>query len=155
MKDDAKVAGLITEIALLVFRANGSLVAWGDGFTKKWGLTSARWQMLGAISMAGGKATAPQAAAIMGVSRQAAQKQLNLLLDAGLVGQSANPANRRSPFYSMSAKGGSLYREIVQEWEALAGDLASGLNSRDMVAARKILEQLTARIVRQDGKRDR
>jgi hypothetical protein len=54
---------------------NGQLLAAGDRLVEDLNLTSARWQMLGAIALADSPHTAPQLAARMGVSRQGAQKQ--------------------------------------------------------------------------------
>ena len=90
-------AAAITRLTLMVFRLNGVLLHWGDKLVEPLGLTSARWQMLGAIVLAGTPLTAPQVGAAMGVTRQGAQKQLNLLLEQGLVEARPNAAHRRSP----------------------------------------------------------
>ena len=42
----------LTTVALSVFRLNGLLIEWGNTFAGPHGLTSARWQVLGAISLA-------------------------------------------------------------------------------------------------------
>jgi len=41
-------ADKLTTIALSVFRLNGQLIEWGNRFSQPHGLTSARWQVLGA-----------------------------------------------------------------------------------------------------------
>ena len=69
--------------------------AWGDAFVGPFGLTSARWQMLGALAFSEVPLTAPQIADRMGVTRQGAQKQLNLLREAHLVQTLPNPGHRR------------------------------------------------------------
>ena len=90
-------AKLLTEIVLLVFRVNGRLLSSGDRLVRELGLTSARWQMLGAVALSDRPGTAPQLAARMGMTRQAAQKQLDLLIDDGLVAAEPNPGHARSP----------------------------------------------------------
>ncbi len=80
-----EISRLISETVVALFQTNGKMLEWGDAFTAPFGLTSARWQILGAIAWAGQKQTAPQIAEQMGVSRQGAQKQLNLLTDDGLI----------------------------------------------------------------------
>jgi DNA-binding MarR family transcriptional regulator len=102
-------AQLLTEIVLLVFRVNGQLLAAGDRLVDGLGLTSARWQMLGAVALSDAPRTAPQLAARMGMTRQAAQKQLDLLLDHGLVAAEGNPGHARSPLYVLTKKGTSVY----------------------------------------------
>lgn len=94
-----------TDLTLLVFRLNGVLLHWGDALVEPLGLTSARWQMLGAISLAGKPLSAPQVGQAMGVTRQGAQKQLNLLLDLALVEACPNPAHQRSVLYELTARG--------------------------------------------------
>src|SRR5205814_345438 len=49
---DARAGGLVTELILEVFRLNGRLLAAGDRLVADLGLTSARWQVLGAIALA-------------------------------------------------------------------------------------------------------
>ena len=73
----------VTELTLAVFRLNGVLLHWGDKLVAPLGLTSARWQMLGAIALADTPPTAPQVGGVMGITRQGAQKQLNLLTEEG------------------------------------------------------------------------
>ena len=82
---------ILTDLVLAVFRLNGAMINWGDDFSASAGLSSARWQMLGAIALAERPLSAPQIAERMGVTRQGAQKQLNLLAEAGLIELIANP----------------------------------------------------------------
>src|SRR5262245_4782769 len=87
---------VLTDLILLIFRVNGQLLTAGDRLVEHLHLTSARWQMLGAIALSASPCTAPQVAAAMGVTRQGAQKQLNLLLKGGLVTAEPNPGHARS-----------------------------------------------------------
>lgn len=45
-------ADKLTTITLSVFRLNGQFVEWGNHFSQPHGLTTARWQVLGAIALA-------------------------------------------------------------------------------------------------------
>src|SRR5262249_24457009 len=99
----------LTDVILLVFRVNGQLLEAGDRLVEHLQLTSAWWQMLGAVARSPSPRTAPLLAAAMGVTRQGAQKQLNLLLDGGLVTAEPNPGHARSPRYVLTRKGASLY----------------------------------------------
>src|SRR4051812_41346084 len=84
-------ADQLTELVLTVFRVNGVLANWGDEFASVDGLSTARWQMLGAVAMSNELLTAPQIGYRMGVSRQGAQKQLNVLVQDGLMETRSNP----------------------------------------------------------------
>ena len=45
----ASATDTLTDLVLEVFRLNGRMIASGDSLVAKIGLTSARWQVLGAI----------------------------------------------------------------------------------------------------------
>lgn len=133
----ASKAEQLTSVVLAVFRLNGQLIEWGNAFCQPHGLTSARWQVLGAIALAPRAQSAPQIAASMGVTRQGAQKQLNLLLDEGLVLAQANPAHRRSPLYALSERGHVVFQAVDQRWRAHAEALSGqfGADALDQTLA--------------------
>ena len=132
----------VTRLTLTVFRLNGVLLNWGDRLVEPLALTSARWQMLGGIVLAGKPLTAPQIADAMGVTRQGAQKQLNLLLQQGLVATRPNSAHRRSPLYVMTALGADLYRRADALWRAQAEDLAALIPAADARVATSTLDSM-------------
>ena len=136
----------LTQTVLEVFRVNGSLIEWGDRLVAPLGLTSARWQMLGAIALSAQTLTAPQLAASMGVTRQGAQKQLHLMLADGLIEQIPNPRHQRSPRYRLSGKGRELYAKVDRLWSERAERLATRLPVRDIDTARRVLTLLRDRL---------
>ncbi len=71
---------LLTDVILAVFRANGRVLSSGDTLVALLGLTSARWQVLGAVGGSDLPLSAPQIASTMGVTRQGAQKQIHRLV---------------------------------------------------------------------------
>src|SRR5260221_10621052 len=81
----------LTELMLEVFRLNGRLLASGDRLVAALGLTSARWQVLGAISLGGNRLPVAHIARNMGLTRQAVQRVVNELAAAGLVDFPPNP----------------------------------------------------------------
>ncbi|MGE0797441.1 MAG: MarR family winged helix-turn-helix transcriptional regulator [Lautropia sp.] len=132
----------MTELALLVFRLNGTLLQWGDALVEPLGLTSARWQVLGAIALAAKALTAPQVGQAMGVTRQGAQKQLNLLLDLGLIESHSNPAHQRSPLYALTPRGQRLYQQAVMLWMDRAAEMVARLSPAKVREARTTLEAM-------------
>jgi DNA-binding MarR family transcriptional regulator len=132
----------LTQATLAIFRANGQLIEWGDRFVAPLGLTSARWQMLGAIGLSDRPLSAPQLGVAMGVTRQGAQKQLNLLLSGGLVKQIPNPHHQRSPHYQLTETGRQLFGRIDSMWIQAAEKIASDLAPHDMVAVCRALDAL-------------
>lgn len=139
----AEIIRLISETVVALFQANGKMLEWGDAFTAPFGLTSARWQILGAIALVGQKQTAPQIAEQMGVSRQGAQKQLNLLVEDGLIEKLPNPAHQRSPHYCLTETGKSLFQQVNLAWEAHAAKAGEQFSVRDLEITLRVLNQLS------------
>jgi len=139
-------AKLLTEIVLLVFQVNGRLLSAGDRLVGDLGLTSARWQMLGAVALSDRPRTAPQLAARMGMTRQAAQKQLDLLMEDGLVAAEANPGHARSPLYVLTRKGTSVNAATERVQTAWANRLADSLSIRDLETTKQLLDNLSNRL---------
>jgi DNA-binding MarR family transcriptional regulator len=132
----------ITQLTLAVFRLNGLLLRWGDEHVYPLGLTSARWQMLGALALSESPLTVPQLGEAMGVTRQGALKQINLLLDQGLVEAHANPAHRRSPLFSLTPQGLALYQQADDIWSAKAAELAAHIPPDQLHATLKTIDLL-------------
>lgn len=137
-------AQALTGLVLSTFRANGLLVAWGDRFAAGEGLTSARWQMLGAIALAPAPLTAPEIASFMGVSRQGAQKQLDRLVEEGLLDRGPNPQHARSPLYALSARGRAVYDRVDRRWSQRAASFAAACGTDDLAAGQRALSSLMA-----------
>lgn len=133
---------LLSQTVLAAFRASGALLHWGNGFAAQFGLTSARWQMLGALALSDEKLTAPQIAERMGVTRQGAQKQLDLLLQGGLIESSDNPQHRHSPLYELTRQGEALYRRIDAAWKVHTESAARHFPAADLQAALRALTRL-------------
>ena len=129
----------LTDLTLTVFRLNGVLLQWGDRLVEPLGLNSARWQMLGAIALANKPLTAPQVGNAMGVTRQGAQKQLNLLLEQGLAESRANPAHRRSPVYELTPLGRALYVQAQELWATQVFEVIARISPARARAARTTL----------------
>jgi DNA-binding MarR family transcriptional regulator len=141
-------AQVLTESILLVFRVNGQLLDAGDDLVAPLGLTSARWQVLGAVALAGHPLTAPRIAAVMGMTRQGAQKQLNVLAAGALVEALPNASNKRSPMYALTKKGRAAYAAADRVQAKWANDLAKNMSPGELESARHLLAELNERLGR-------
>ena len=139
-------ASLLSELVVQIFRMNGALTTWGDRFAAESGLTTARWQVLGAISMVKEPSTSPQIAERMGITRQGVQKQLNLLRDEGLVMPIENPAHKRSPRYSLTDHGERKLAEIRKRWRQQVEQWSGGHQHESVSAALKTLDVLSQQL---------
>ena len=81
----------LTELILEVFRLNGHLLAAGDALVRDLGLTSARWQVIGAIALSPVPLSVSQVARNMGLSRQNVQRIANELESQGVLQFEPNP----------------------------------------------------------------
>jgi DNA-binding MarR family transcriptional regulator len=136
-----------TELLLEVFRVNGLLLAAGDQLTRGLGLSSARWQVLGAIEE--GPATVAQIARKMGLRRQSVQRLVDALADVRLVVLAVNPSHQRSPLVRFSAAGLRVYAELQALQAGWANRIAEGASARAIAEAIATLRQLRQRLERE------
>lgn len=139
-------AAVLSDITLAVFRVNGRLLERGDRLVKPLGLTSARWQVLGAIALAGKAISAPQVADAMGITRQGVQKQLQVLSDAGFIERRQNPRHVRSPLYAMTKQGERIYSKVMARQAIWMKQLSAGLPLRDLSKTLQMLEGVYERL---------
>ena len=137
----------LSELALAVFRAHGALIARGDALVGPIELTSARWQVLGAVALAGGALTVPGIATTMGLTRQGIQKQVDLLKSEGLVSTRTNPAHKRSVLVELTGAGRVAYARADRRWALEAARLTAGLSASSLKSARHLLDRLTERLL--------
>lgn len=82
----------------------------------------------------------------MGMTRQAAQKQLDLLMESGLVAAETNPGHARSPLYVLTRKGTSVYAATERVQSAWANRLAERLSIPDLETTKQLLDTLSNRL---------
>ena len=132
----------VTAIIISVFRLNARLLERGDRLVKPLNLTSARWQVLGAIALAEEPQTAPQIAAAMGGTRQGVQKQLNLAVAEGLIELHPNPRHQRSPLHALSVAGQVAFDDAMALQRVWAKSLGQGLPLSELQSAKHVLAAL-------------
>jgi DNA-binding MarR family transcriptional regulator len=135
-----------TDVVLRTFRANGLFLAAGDLLTGDEGLTSARWQVLGAVALAGRPLTVPQIARRMGLTRQSVQASVNRLLTDALVEAVENPDHRRSPLIRLTDLGSTKYAALERRQVKWINELAAGLDPSELSTAARVLQELTNRL---------
>src|ERR1700753_3666227 len=88
------VGDALTNLVLDFFSLNSLILSAGDRLVAGRGLTSARWQILGAIVAAERPQPVAWLARDLGANRQNVQRIVNDLQRAGLVGFETNPHHR-------------------------------------------------------------
>lgn len=140
-------ADALTNLILTLFRVNNLTLTWGDRLVTPFGLTSARWQVLGAIVFAERPEPVAWLARDLGANRQNVQRIVNDLHKEGLIVFELNPHHRRAQLVVLTEKGQRAYDAALAAYypkvDALAGDLSTSdiqTAHRVMIALRKKLE---------------
>lgn len=146
MQDNPNPDTTLTELILATFRLNGALLQAGDALVRDLGLTSARWQVLGALALEGRPLTVAQIGRRMGLTRQAVQRLVTELSGDGLLVQTDNPDHKRARLVALSARGETLYARAEARQQAWVRPLAQGLDPAGVEAAARLLRGLDERL---------
>jgi DNA-binding MarR family transcriptional regulator len=136
----------VTRLVLQVFKLNGRLLAAGDRLVQDVGLTSARWQVLGAIALAHTPQPVAGIARTMGLSRQGVQRTVNELVASGLLEFRTNPHHQTAQLVVLTRKGAAAYEAAHARQRPWAEHLSDGLRSADLAIAQRVLSLLTERL---------
>ncbi|WP_272800265.1 MarR family winged helix-turn-helix transcriptional regulator [Sphingobium sp. AntQ-1] len=109
-------------------------------------MTSARWQVLGALAEHGAPRTVSQIARAMGLTRQSVQRVADDLRGAGLIVLLTNPDHARSKLMSMTPAGQDAYAEALRRQAPWVAGLAAGLSAQDVAAAIRVLSTVAGRL---------
>ena len=134
--------GAVTELIMRTFQLNGIFLTVGESLSRPAGLTSARWQVLGAVlrsplSVAG-------IARHMGLTRQSVQRIANVLVDDGLAAYLDNPAHRRAKLLTPTDAGRAAIRRIAPTQHAWAQALTDRVGEAQLRQALKTLDAVIA-----------
>lgn len=129
----------MTDLVLETFRLNGRLLATGDKLVQPLGLSSARWQVLGAIHFADTPQTVAWLARSMGLSRQGVQRIANELEKEGLVSFEPNPQHRRASLVILTKKGCDTYAAADQRQTEWVNGLSQAFDIDELRCALKVI----------------
>ncbi|SEO93015.1 DNA-binding transcriptional regulator, MarR family [Methylobacterium sp. ap11] len=129
-----------------VFRLNGDLIEAGDALVRDLGLTSARWQVLGAIALSPVPLPVAHIARNMGLARQSVQRVVDDMRDDGLVRLEPNPHHRRAPLVAMTPRGEAAYAQAMARKDLWADVLTEGMSAETIEAAGTLLRTMQQRI---------
>lgn len=136
----------VTDLILDLFRLNNRVLTAGDRLVAPLGLTSARWQILGAIAQAERPEPVAWLARDMGASRQNVQRIVNDLEKEGLVAFQPNPHHRRAQLVVLTAKGRQTFEFAMGLQAPWADSLAEGLPVKDIKIAHRIMIALRKKL---------
>jgi DNA-binding MarR family transcriptional regulator len=136
----------LTGLILDLFRFNSLLLTAGDRLVASLGLTSARWQILGAIAYAERPEPVAWLARGLGANRQNVQRIINDLHGEGLVAFEANPHHRRAQLVVLTDRGRQTFEAAMRVQVPWVNGLADGFLVEDIEAARHFVTALRKRV---------
>jgi DNA-binding MarR family transcriptional regulator len=139
------------DLIVEVFRLNGCLLATADRLVSRFGITSARWQVLGAIGMPPQPETVARLARNMGLTRQSVQRVVNEMVGEGMLRLLDNPHHRRAKLVTMTDKGRKAFEAALELQEPWVKALSAGIGAERINEACKVLRTLRGRLEQQEA----
>ena len=136
----------LTSLILDLFRLNGLLLTAGDRLVAGLGLTSARWQILGAIVAAERPQPVAWLARDLGANRQNVQRIINDLQKDGFVAFETNPHHRRAQLVVLTEKGSQTFDAAMRLQHPWINGLSDGLSIKDIETARRVMAALQKKL---------
>src|SRR5690606_11372954 len=136
----------LTDLILTMFRANNLTLTWGDRLVAPFGLTSARWQILGAIVLSERSQPVAWIARDLGANRQNVQRIVNDLHKEGIVVFEPNPHHKRAHLVVLTGKGRRAYEAALGVYYPKAQELAEGLSLEEIRTAHRVVATLRDRL---------
>jgi DNA-binding MarR family transcriptional regulator len=136
----------ITNLILETFRLNGRLLTAGDSLVGDLGLTSALWQVLGAVAMSPAPLPVAHIARNMGLTRQTVQRTANELEAQGFVRFAPNPHHQRAKLVLLTDVGREIYEKARRRQRPWAASLRDGLTDPEIEAAVRVLRSVRQKL---------
>ncbi|KJC58656.1 MarR family transcriptional regulator [Bradyrhizobium sp. LTSPM299] len=136
----------LTGLVLDLFRLNSRLLTAGDRLVAGLGLTSARWQVLGAIVEAERPQPVAWLARDLGANRQNVQRIVNDLHREGLVAFETNPHHRRAQLVVLTETGGRALDAAMALQVPWVNGLSDGLAVKDLETVHRVIVALRTKL---------
>lgn len=114
----------------------------GNRLSAPFGLTAARWQVMGAITRE--SLTIAEIARRLSQTRQGVQRLADELVRDGLAAYSPNPRHLRAKLLAPTTRGVTSYRELMEAQAKWLNALSADLRVEDIAAARGVLVKLNS-----------
>lgn len=144
----------LSDLILDLFRLSGLLFTTGDRLVAGLGLTSARWQILGAIVAAESPQPVAWLARNLGANRQNVQRIVNDLQGEELIAFETNPHHRRAQLVVLTDKGRRTYDAAMRLQAPWINGLADGLALKEIEATGRVMTALRKKLERNGDPED-
>lgn len=140
----------LTDLILDLFKVSSGMVAAGDRLVAGLGLTSARWQILGAIAASERPQPVSWVARDIGANRQNVQRIVNDLQKSGLIAFEANPHHRRAQLIVLTEKGKNAFEAAMRLQVPWVNGLTEGLSVKEIEMTHRVISELRSKLARED-----
>lgn len=141
----------LSDTILDLFRLTSLLQTAGDRLVAHLGLTSARWQVLGAIVAAERPEPVAWLARDMGANRQNVQRIVNDMHGEGLVAFEENPHHRRAQLIVLTPKGQQAYDAAMRLEAPWMNGLAEAQSPRYLQTLHQVIVALREKLEREES----
>jgi DNA-binding MarR family transcriptional regulator len=132
----------VRQLVLAVFETNGRLVDAGNALVQPLGLTTAWWQVLGALGYSPVPLPVAHIARNMGLTRQAVQRVTDLLVERGFVRFETNPHHRRAKLVVLTSAGRAALSQAEAAVLPLDSRIFDRIGSERLATAMAVLRDL-------------
>ncbi len=139
----------VNDLVLTIFWLNGFFLDAADRLTAGSGLTTARWQVLGAVLHE--PLTVAAIARDMGLARQSVQRTADLLVEEGLCEYVPNPAHRRAKLLSATDHGLNSLEQLGPRAIAWSKRVRESVGDEVVDAARVSVRELMSALSRDEA----
>ena len=136
----------LTGLILDLFRLNSLLVTAGDRLVARLGLTSARWQTLGAVAASERLQPVAWLVRNMGANRQNVQRIVNDLHKQGLVAFETNPHHRRAQLVVLTDKGKQTFDAAMRLQAPWISHVSEGLLLKEIETFHRVILALRQKL---------
>ena len=137
---------VLTNLMLDLFRLNSLLLTAGDRVVAPLSLTSARWQILGAMVSAERSQPVAWIARDLGANRQNVQRIINDLHKDGLVVFEPNPHHRRAQLVVLTDKGRQAFHAAMELQTPWVNRLSEGLTVKELETMQRAITSLRKKL---------
>lgn len=125
-----------------ILQAANRLIDAGNRLSAPFGLTAARWQVMGVIVRE--PATVADVARSLSQTRQGVQRLADEMVRDELATYNPNPRHARAKLLAATARGATSYRKLMMEQARWIESLSADIEIRDIAAARSLLAALNS-----------
>lgn len=140
---------LLTELLFEIFKAYSRINASGDRLSEEFGLSSARWRVLGAVLPR--PKTVAQIARERGLSRQSVQQVATSLIRDDLARLTENKRHKSSRLLVPTRKGRCAILTLNQRQVAWANDIGQSVPPQELRTTIRALKRLTDWFEKESG----